>query len=316
MFPRRCGRVATATGRMPRGPRRSHRGLIRSRRRHVCIKGPVTVTIGPASGRVDLASLVLAEGATVTGQRGGRAVRLAGRRGRLLVGPRRLGDPRVRRHARRPRQAARPWARDSRARGRAASDARHERRVRLPASGRTAGARRPGTASGRSLDRPASSASRMTTAYRVEARGTVTITDEASLVGRPRHVVRARRPAPAVRASGTLEIENEQRLRRGGRPRRRPPAEHLHQPGLIKKSGSGASRIAADYSASGGSSTEVQDGSLLLPDGTKATAVVAAGSSYGTGICDLVSEECGPDTSDQVAWLTIPSSEEAARSWA
>ena len=38
--------------------------------------------------------------------------------------------------------------------------------------------------------------------------------------------------------------------------------------------------------------------------------MVAAGSSYGTGICDLVSEECGPDTSDQVAWLTIPASED------
>ncbi len=32
---------------------------------HVCIKGPVTVTIDATSGRVDLASLVLAEGATV-----------------------------------------------------------------------------------------------------------------------------------------------------------------------------------------------------------------------------------------------------------
>ena len=104
-------------------------------------------------------------------------------------------------------------------------------------------------------------------------------------------------------------IENEQGYDEGDDSNGLPLSTFSNQ-GSIKKTGSGASRIAADYSASGGSSTEVEDGSLLLPDGTKADAVVAAGSSYGTGICDLVSEECGPDTSDQVAWLTIPSSED------
>ena len=270
----------------------------------------MTVTIGQASGRVDLASLVLARGATVRVSAGAglfvsrddeadfslvradSAIHVSGGtlggRGQLLV----RGLVTLAPEGGRPATLGTSDGPDfPPAGGQLVLDDQGQLRVD------------PST--------DPSSASRITTAYRVEARGTVTITDEALLAadhGTSFALVdRLRRTG-----AGTLELKDNSGYAEGDGLDGDLPLSTFTNQGVISKSGSGSSRIAADYSASGGSSTEVQDGSLLLPDGTKAMAEVAAGSSYGTGICDLVSEECGPNTSDQVAWLTIPFSEDDA----
>ena len=122
-----------------------------------------------------------------------------------------------------------------------------------------------------------SPASRITTAYRVEARGTVIIGDEASLSadhGTAFSLVDRLRQAGA----GTLKIGGDSGYAEGD-PRNPLPLSTFTNQGKIEKTGPGLARIAADYSASGGSSTEVNKGSLLLPEGTDADALVAPGAS-------------------------------------
>ena len=148
---------------------------------HVCIKGPVTVTIDAASGRVDLASLVLAGGATVRVSAGAglfvwkddeadfslvradSAIRVSGG---TLGGP---GQLLVRGLVTLAPEGGQPATLGT-------SDGSD-----VPPVRRATGARRPGTAPDRRLDRTPRPPAGSTTAYRVEARGTVIIADEASL---------------------------------------------------------------------------------------------------------------------------------------
>ena len=196
---------------------------------HVCIKGPVTVTIDATSGRVDLASLVLAEGATVRVSAGAglfvskddeadfslvRADSAIHVSGGTLGGPGKLlvrGLVTLAPEGGRPATLGTSDGSDfPPAGGQLVLDDQGQLRVE------------PST--------DPSSASRITTAYRVKARGTVTITDEALLAadhGTSFALVDRLRPY----GRGDPGAEGQQRLRRGRRPRRRPPVEHLHQPG-------------------------------------------------------------------------------------
>ncbi len=195
---------------------------------HVCIKGPVTVTIDATSGRVDLASLVLAEGATVRVSAGAglfvwkddeadfslvRADSAIHVSGGTLGGPGKLLVRGLVTLAPEGGQPATLGTSDGpdipRSGGRLVLDDQGHLRVE-----------------GSIPDLPAS---RLTTAYRVKARGTVTITDEGSLSadhGTSFALVDQRRQSEA----GTLVIENEQGYDEGD-DRQRPPAEHVQQPG-------------------------------------------------------------------------------------
>ena len=221
----------------------------------MCIKGPVTVTIGQASGRVDLASLVLAKGATVRVSAGAglfvsqddeadfslvradSAIRVSGG---TLGGP---GQLLVRGLVTLAPEGGRPATLGTSdgsdfppAGGQLVLDDQGQLRVD------------PST--------DPSSASRITTAYRVEARGTVTITDEALLSadhGTSFALVdRLRRTG-----AGTLELKDNSGYAEGDGLDGDLPLSTFTNQGVISKSGSGASRIAADYSASGRSLTEV-----------------------------------------------------------
>jgi len=277
---------------------------------HVCIKGPVTVTIDATSGRVDLASLVVAEGATVRVSAGAelfvwsddaadfslvRADSAIHVSGGTLGGPGKLlvrGLVTLKPEAEQPATLGTSDGPNIAGSG---------GRLVLYDQGHL-------RVEGSIPDLPAS---RLTTAYRVKARGTVTITDEGSLSadhGTSFALVDQRRQSEA----GTLEIENDEGYGEGDADNGLPLSRFTNQ-GIISKTGLGVSRIAADYSASGRSSTEVDKGSLLLPEGTEAAAVVMPGATYGTGVCDESLSDCGLGTSierQQLAWLTIPANED------
>ena len=265
----------------------------------MCIKGPVTVTIdaGVRPGRPGVPGA--GRGRDRPGRRGGRAVRLDGRRGRLLVGPRRLGDPRVRRHARRPRPAARPRARDSRPRGRAAGDARYERRVRRPASraGGWCSTTRDGSGS-----MPRRTLARQQDDDRLPGRGT-----------RHGHHQRRRlrcRPTTARRsrsstASGVRARAPWRSEATAATPRVTPttlfPLSTFSNQGKHREDRALGWPHRRRLLGVGRVLDEVDNGSLLLPEGTQAAAVVAPGASYGTGVCDQSSTECGVGTSERAA---------------
>jgi hypothetical protein len=278
---------------------------------HVCIKGAVTVTIGADSGQVNLASLVLAEGATVRVTAGAElfvwsddtadfslvradsAIRVSGG---TLGGPGKLlvrGLVTLEPEGGQPATLGTSDGSDvPRSGGQLVLD--DQGRLRVDPSS------------------DPSSTSRITTAYRVEARGTVTITDEALLAadhGTSFALVDQLRRTGA----GTLELEDNSGYAEGDDLDGDLPLSTFTNQGVITKTGLGVSRIAADYSASGGSSTEVDKGSLLLPEGTLAAALVSPGATYGTGVCDESLTDCGQGTSTerpQLAWLTIPAEED------
>ena len=204
---------------------------------HVCIKGPVTVTIGQASGRVDLASLVLAKGATVRVSAGAglfvsqddeagfslvradSAIRVSGGtlggRGQLLV----RGLVTLAPEGGRPATLGTSDGSDfPPAGGQLVLDDQGQLRVD------------PST--------DPSSASRITTAYRVEARGTVTITDEALLAadhGTSFALVdRLRRTG-----AGTLELKDNSGYAEGDGLDGDLPLSTFTNQGVISKSGSG-----------------------------------------------------------------------------
>jgi hypothetical protein len=275
----------------------------------VCIKGAVTVTIGPTSGRVDVAALVLAEGATLRINAGAqlfvwdnadasfslvRAGSTIEVKGGTLGGP---GKLKVRGTVR-----LSPDGDVLAALATSASSgdvvASHGRLV-VDEQGR--------------LEAVGSGPSRLTTAYSVKVRGTASLSDKGVLLADhgTSFALLARKRLPGV---GTLELADDTGYAEGvddGAALSR----FLNQGRISKIDGGGVSRIAADYSASDWAKNDVADGTLVLPDGTYTTAVVAPGATYGTGVCDQSAEVCGSGTTrdrPQVASFTVPPSADNA----
>ena len=275
-------------------------------RPHVCVSGPVTVTIGPESGRVDLAALVLAEGAKLIIEAGAglfvwdesdtsfsivRADATIDVAGGTLGGPGTL--------------VVRGSVSLSPAGG-------------VPATlgtSDTHDADQPGGQlvvddQGR-LEVTGSGASRLTTGYSMEVRGIVHLTSNGALAA-DHGTSFALRDRDRREGVGTLRIENDYGYSEG-LDNAEPLGTFRNEGSIVKIGPPGVSRISADYSASDKGSIVVDEGSLALPDGTYTRADVAPGATYGSGVCDEASTDCGVGTTadrPQLAWLTLPANEE------
>jgi len=269
----------------------------------VCIDGASSVTLGPAAGRVDLAGLVLGQGATLKVTAGAELylgnsrtdfslVRSSGRldvNGGTVGGPGTLlvrGDLRLQPDG------------DTRAQLATGSDT-----VLPPGDGGRLVIDFQGL-----LEITGAGASGLRAGYAVTVFGHSSIAGDGSLAadhGTSFTLDRALgRPT-----AGELELENDQGYGEVDGDTALPLSAFENHGLITKTDGSGVSRIAADYSASDGALIQVDLGSLVLPDGTFTEAVVAPGATYGTGVCDQAGTDCGTGTTEerpQLATLTVP----------
>jgi hypothetical protein len=154
-------------------------------------------------------------------------------------------------------------------------------------------------------------ASLLTDGYTVQVRGWVGIggpeSEQASLAADPGTSFEL---APRARRDGvgTLALLGDQGYSAGGDGSGAGGA--FVNGGLVTKiGGNGVSRISADYSSTDGGRIAVEQGSLLLPDGTYTPTLVSPGATYGSGVCDSEGSACGNGTTEdrpQTATLRVP----------